>query len=736
MKNSIFTVLLTAILSFCYGSAWAEDYEIVFNTADTDGSTAITAKTALADVFTTNSVKYVSGFGSECASSYHKGKSGLKLGSSKNGGIFKMFIADTYKTNIQSITIYTTQYNTETTTISMSTDGKTETTTDIVPGTTYTETFDSPKTISYVMLSTPSKRAYVSKIVLTTGEGGGTVDPGTGGGEVDPGTGGETEGVIFYESFDKTNGTGGNDNKWSGNIASSNLTCDNEGWTFVKQGGANKCAKFGSGSALGSAETPAIAGAGNLTLTFKAGAWAGDKTTLKLSATGATLSVSSVELADGAFSDYTVSITGAQAGFKIKFAGQQTSSSRFFLDEVTISGEGGSVTPPVEKTLTSIAVTGAKTNFNVGDDFSFGGTVTATYSDASTKNVTSAAAFTGYDMTKAGNQSVKVAYTEGTTTVETSYTITVVEVEIEPDEPRVYASLVDLVAAGAPTEAGYDVTVTLTNEPIKSIYVTSKGFRNGIYLDAGSRDIEIFCYDVPEEWVEGGTVSGTLTCPWKLFNTTWELCPTSWSVLTYTPPTDVPGGGDGGDDDKPEGNNISWDLTQKTYSSASENQVTWTNTVATMVADKAEAGSNANNYLGGGVNAQGNDITSSRFYKNSKLTITPAKGYTITAIVYDATTEGYATALATSTWTNATAKATAKTATITPTKGDEAISAIIGATTGGTKVTIYYTTSGTTVGLISNESTTTASPIYNLQGQRISREQKGVNVVNGKKVIR
>lgn len=453
--------------------------------------------------------------------------------------------------------------------------------------------------------------------------------------------------VIFYESFDQAAGTGGNDGSWSGNIATSNLDTDNSGWTFEKQGGASKCAKFGTGSAQGSAETPAINATGNLTLTFKAGAWTGDATSLTLSATNATLSETSVTLADSKFTEYTINITNAKAGFKVKFTAKQKSKSRFFLDEVTITGEGGgTVTPP------------------------------------------------------------------------------------EPDN-HVYASLAALVAAGAPTAEGYDVTVTLTNEPIKSIYVTSKGYRNGIYLDGGSHDVEIFCYDVPEDWVKGGTVSGTLTCPWKLYNMTWELCPTSWNDLTYTAPTDQPGGGDEGGN-TPEGDNVSWDLCKASYAAASDEQVTWTNAVATMVADKEKSTTKANNYLGEDANAR----TSSRFYKDSKLTITPAKGYTITAIVYDATTEGHATALATSTWTNATAKATAKTATITPTKGDEAISAIIGATTGGTKVTIYYTTSGTTVGLISNESTTTASPIYNLQGQRISRAQKGVNVVNGKKVIR
>ncbi len=145
-------------------------------------------------------------------------------------------------------------------------------------------------------------------------------------------------GEVFYESFDTNNGTGGNDDKWNGSIASNNISSDNENWTFVSGNGANKCAKFGAGSTLGSATTPAIAASGNFTLTFKAAAWDGtdEKTTLMLSATSATLSVSSVTLTKGAWDTYNVNITNATEGFKIKFAGNSSSKSRFFLDEVSI----------------------------------------------------------------------------------------------------------------------------------------------------------------------------------------------------------------------------------------------------------------------------------------------------------------------------------------------------------------------------------------------------------------
>ena len=100
-----------------------------------------------------------------------------------------------------------------------------------------------------------------------------------------------------------------------------------------------------------------------------------------------------------------------------------------------------------------------------------------------------------------------------------------------------YASLVELVEAGTPTTAGETVKVTLSNEVITEIYVTKSGYRNGIYLKAGDKEIEVFCYDVPESWEVGGTVSGTLTCPWKIYNETWELCPSSWNGLTYTAPS-------------------------------------------------------------------------------------------------------------------------------------------------------------------------------------------------------
>ena len=126
-----------------------------------------------------------------------------------------------------------------------------------------------------------------------------------------------------------------------------------------------------------------------------------------------------------------------------------------------------------------------------------------------------------------------------------------------------------------------------------------------------------------------------------------------------------------------------WNLSTNSYASASPEQVSWTSDYATMVVDKANAGTNANNYLGG-------SQTSTRFYKNSVLTIAPVAGYAITSVVFTATTTGYATALTNSTWTNAAASVNDVTVTITPTNGTTEMSAVIGGTCGFTAVTVYY----------------------------------------------
>lgn len=144
---------------------------------------------------------------------------------------------------------------------------------------------------------------------------------------------------------------------------------------------------------------------------------------------------------------------------------------------------------------------------------------------------------------------------------------------------------------------------------------------------------------------------------------------------------------------------FTWDLTTASYNTpTSETEVIWSADAATMKAEKDKATTPANNYLGGDENKR----TSSRFYSGSKLTITPATGITILFVEFTATSEGYATALANSTWTNAAAavdETNKKLVTVTPTDGTLAMVAAIGGTCGFTGVTVHY--SGSAKDLVS-----------------------------------
>ena len=81
--------------------------------------------------------------------------------------------------------------------------------------------------------------------------------------------------------------------------------------------------------------------------------------------------------------------------------------------------------------LTGITVNATKTTFTVGDTFSFAGTVTANYSNGTTKDVTASASFSGYNMSQEGTQTVTVTY-EGMTA---TYSITVNPTQSGGDEP-------------------------------------------------------------------------------------------------------------------------------------------------------------------------------------------------------------------------------------------------------------------------------------------------------------
>ena len=143
----------------------------------------------------------------------------------------------------------------------------------------------------------------------------------------------------FYESFDKCDGVGG----WSGNAAAG-LWDENKldnAWT--KTGTVllgDGCIRIGKNAS--SVSTPTIKVAGKAKLTFKAGAWQGDNTKVKIEISEGTLTYGdntpaksvTISPTQKKWDDYEMIITGATS-FTLTFS-NSTTSYRFFLDEVMV----------------------------------------------------------------------------------------------------------------------------------------------------------------------------------------------------------------------------------------------------------------------------------------------------------------------------------------------------------------------------------------------------------------
>ena len=159
---------------------------------------------------------------------------------------------------------------------------------------------------------------------------------------------------------------------------------------------------------------------GDLTLTFYT-----NKQTISVNTTTEGIEGSLSVKAEG---QHTLTFTGVTADMTeivIVFTGSGSSNVR--LDDILLT-----YTPPSNRTLSSISLSGTyPTTFKVGDTFSHEGmTVTATYDDNTTEDVTEDASFEGYDMSTAGDQEVTVSYTEGEETKTATYDITVKNIQL------------------------------------------------------------------------------------------------------------------------------------------------------------------------------------------------------------------------------------------------------------------------------------------------------------------
>ena len=142
----------------------------------------------------------------------------------------------------------------------------------------------------------------------------------------------QPQGDVFCETFNKCKGTGGNDDRWSGTIASSGFLPDNTGWEVTQAYGGNKCARFGTGKKTGIATTPEFEVNGSVTMTFKVAPWGteGGAIQLTTSNSGITLSQEAFELENETWNECTVTLTG-NGYTTITF---MASEKRFFLDDI------------------------------------------------------------------------------------------------------------------------------------------------------------------------------------------------------------------------------------------------------------------------------------------------------------------------------------------------------------------------------------------------------------------
>ena len=127
------------------------------------------------------------------------------------------------------------------------------------------------------------------------------------------------------------------------------------------------------------------------------------------------------------------------------------------------------------------------------------------------------------------------------------------------------------------------------------------------------------------------------------------------------------------------------DLSKNETTTATADSLTWDRALVHVKVLKGESTTDANNYYPG----VSND-SSTRFYTESTLAITPMNSLSISEIVFTATSDKYAKALANSTWTNATAFVSGTTVSIIPTDGTKEVLAVISATTGHKSIEITY----------------------------------------------
>ena len=216
------------------------------------------------------------------------------------------------------------------------------------------------------------------------------------------------------------------------NVISENFSSNNTkakleeaGWSF--DGTVPSVLQIASGSGAGSATTPEFSSLVGTEATLSVSHISSGKATRTLTITGVNCKVNgntsvdvTVNGSGSGANTSIINITNASTNSKITFSAESGQGTK--ITNVVVSYTTTSSSP-----LDYISLSGTyPTIFDYNAEFSHAGmTVTATYENGETNDVTSKASFSGYNMTSAGNQTVTVSYTENKVTKTTTYDITV-----------------------------------------------------------------------------------------------------------------------------------------------------------------------------------------------------------------------------------------------------------------------------------------------------------------------
>ena len=206
------------------------------------------------------------------------------------------------------------------------------------------------------------------------------------------------------------------------------------------------------------------------------------------------------------------------------YAADNTTGTLVSIYKYVGTNEGGGETPEEPKVLESIAVSGATTNYVVGNEFKKP-TVTATYNDETTADVTASATFSGYNMAVAGTYTVTVSYTEGEKTATATYQITVVESQ---NLPEGIASIKSKAISTTDTE----FAVVLTDAVVT--YVSGS---NAYIEDA---EAGILIYKSGHGLKAGDKLNGEVSGKVKLYSNLREITDIDYSQATKTEGAEVP----------------------------------------------------------------------------------------------------------------------------------------------------------------------------------------------------